>query len=283
MSYNSAMDSATGLKRGSIVTSRTRSPSIHISRSSRSESKYCRPVLVIVLLSLRSRPLPNPAQVWSLQLLWQRGSARGRPRRSFFCRFAPNRLKYPVRSAAFSAFSGRSAAIPAERLPYIVSVRTPQSLLVRNAKSHDPVAHHSEWIIKFAFHARIRRQGSAHCHPLHHFNRVLTAKPCEIGHGVSVQLLRGAFDQVHKFAVPLRRDAAALGTRQRVRKPAGSENNNASVARKTTDRPSHGFAHLPAALGRGKRRQDHVDGQRHHGNFPAVIEQRHGREKAVIE
>src|SRR5512140_770832 len=51
MSYSSAIDSATGLKRGSSVTSRTRSPSIHISRSSRSESRYCWPVRIMLVLS----------------------------------------------------------------------------------------------------------------------------------------------------------------------------------------------------------------------------------------
>src|SRR6185437_15624179 len=42
------MDSATGRKRGSVVTSRTCSPSIQISRSSRNESRYCRPVRIIL-------------------------------------------------------------------------------------------------------------------------------------------------------------------------------------------------------------------------------------------
>src|ERR1041385_4869592 len=95
------MDSATGRKRGSEVTSRTCSPSIQISRSSRNESRYCRPVRIILhscvaipvflispmLLLLRNPKLHQPVThhaEWIVKLAfdarirWQ-GGAHGHP------------------------------------------------------------------------------------------------------------------------------------------------------------------------------------------------------------
>src|SRR6185312_7784368 len=199
------MDSATGRKRGSVVTSRTCSPSIQISRSSRNESRYCRPVRIILHSCYK-----------------------------------------------FSCFDQQRFVL----------------LLLWNPKLHQPVTHHPERIVKLALDARTGRQGRTHGHPLDNLDGVFSSEPGKIVHSVRIQLLWRTLNQVHKFAVPLRRHPTAVRACELMREATCPKHHNAQLARKTADGTPNSFSHLPAALGWRQRRQNNIDSQRHHGNFP---------------